>query len=307
MPSVRLAAESCPKAAAGTGPEPGSGLGWPLIVRVAPNVSPTARAPARPAVSSGRASRPARDRASFGRTGRMTGAGGVVGVGTGSPPVRGTRGAARPRSGRAARWDGAAVRRGRAWAARDRDQAGGSLRRRINSRPTPPPRNSAPTPTATSGSTGDAAGLWSATVPAFSWLTREWLATLAAAGLMPEPEALTSEPDQGSATYGNVPPNALSLALTSSPSGGIFAPSSLPSTTWSEISTTSSASRRPFGTPAVSPARTPSRLGSLLGGIEVLSRIISAGRAFGGWLSPGTPVRKTWTRSFRGAAGAGIL
>jgi hypothetical protein len=73
------------------------------------------------------------------------------------------------------------------------------------------------------------------------------LAALAAVGVMPEPEALTSEPDQGCATYGNVPPNALSLALTASPSAGIFAPSSLPSTTWSEMSITSSVSRRPFG------------------------------------------------------------
>src|SRR5262249_46506555 len=282
------------------------------VARVAPNVSPAARAATRPVVSSGRASRPASGRAGLGRFGRMTGAGGVVGGCTGStsgvrdgvragPALGGKRGGAAWRAGGGAGG-------GRAWAARERGQSDGSLGRRSQNRAPAPRRNNAPTPMAAIGSTReDVVGFSSATVLAFSWLTRGLPATLAAAGLMPEPEPVTSEPDQGSATYGNVPPNALSLALTASPSAGIFAPSSLPSTTWSEMSTTSSVSRRPFGKPALSPARTPSRCGSMLGGIEVLSRIISAGRTFGGWLSPGTPVRKTWTRSFRGVAGAGIL
>src|SRR5262249_43040859 len=154
------------------------------------------------------------------------------------------RGAARPRFGGQRRGGGVAGR-GRAGGARDRDQSDGSLRRRSQNRAPAPPRNIAPTPMAAIGSTReDVVGFSSATVLAFSWLTRGLPATLAAAGLMPEPEPVTSEPDQGSATYGNVPPNALSLALTASPSAGIFAPSSLPSTTWSEMSTTSSVSRR---------------------------------------------------------------
>src|SRR5262245_61505353 len=123
MPAVRLAGESCWKAAAGTGPEPGGGLGWPVIARVGPNVSPTARAGTGPAVSSGRASRPASGGTAFGRSGRTTGAAGVVGVGTVPPPVSGTRDVARPRPGGQRCRGGAVAWHGRAQAARDRDQA----------------------------------------------------------------------------------------------------------------------------------------------------------------------------------------
>src|SRR5215831_18607246 len=163
MPAVRLAEESCWKAAAGTGPEPGGGLGWPPIARVAPNVRPTARAATRPAVSSGRASRPA-----VGRAGRTIGAGGVV-VGVGSVHLRCEERGVRP--GRALAGSAAEVALSRGAAGPGRpgtDQAGGSLRRRFNNRAPPAPRNSAPTPMATIASTGEVVDSWFATVPAFS-------------------------------------------------------------------------------------------------------------------------------------------
>src|SRR2546429_559934 len=133
MPAARLAEESCSKAAAGTGPEPGGGgPGRPPVVRAAaPKVSPPARAATKPIASPG----------AF-----------VV----------------------------------------------------------------------------DA--LSAAIAPPFNGVTRGLPAALAVAGLAPGPEPLTTEPDQGRATYGNVPPNALSLALTASPRLPTFAPSSLPST-----------------------------------------------------------------------------
>ena len=68
------------------------------------------------------------------------------------------------------------------------------------------------------------------------------------------------------------------------------------------MSGVSSASRRPFGNPAMSPPSSPS--GPVLAGaMPMLSRIISAGFTFLGWFSPGMPVRKMLAMSLRGAAG----
>src|SRR5262249_28563659 len=154
----------------------------------APKVSPPARAATRPAASSTRASRPGMD-----RTGRVTGAAVVIGVGTDSPPVRVTGGGP------------AALGRPGLCGERTGNQADGCLRR-ISHRPPLPPRSRAPTPIATIGITGSAgAGFWctalgAATAPPVSGVARELSAILAAAGATFEPEALTSEPDQGSET-----------------------------------------------------------------------------------------------------------
>src|SRR5215207_2389705 len=113
-----------------------------------------------------------------------------------------------------------------------------------------------------------------------------------------------SNPESGSATYGNAPRNGLSLTSTPSPSGICLPPSSglsrAPAITRSSMSTTSSFSRRPFGNPAVSPASTPKRLGLALGGTPRLTFSVSAGTGFEpNCVSPGTPVNSAWTMSVR--------
>ena len=76
---------------------------------------------------------------------------------------------------------------------------------------------------ATIGSTWDAGAgfcciaLGAVAAPPVSGVARELPAAVAAAGAIPEPEALTSEPDQGSATYGNVPETLTSFVSTPSP------------------------------------------------------------------------------------------
>ena len=149
------------------------------------------------------------------------------------------------------------------------------------------------------------------------------------ASLAGAPTASAAVTLPGSATYGNCVKKSTSLASTLSPAAS--ASTSLPvcaapSTAWTEMSMTSSPSRRPFGKPCRSPPSTPSRFGSAVGLIEVFSRSISEGwisplSAFSTWLfrsawigaaepsSVGAPfaipVRKISTRSLRGPAGAG--
>src|SRR5205807_8923356 len=68
---------------------------------------------------------------------------------------------------------------------------------------------------------------------------------------------LVSEPACGSARYGNEDPNATSFASIPSLSESTIARCPLisaPSSTWTDASSTSSESRRPFGNPALSPA-----------------------------------------------------
>ena len=129
----------------------------------------------------------------------------------------------------------------------------------------------------------------------------------------------------GSARYGNVPPKALSFASTLSPAASAstsFPVCAAPSSACSSMSTTSSASRRPFGKPCRSPPSTPNRLGFFVTGTDRLSRSISDGRNFDASTSmlfscelrsaligpPALvviPVRKISARSLRGAGGAG--
>src|SRR4051794_22562306 len=114
---------------------------------------------------------------------------------------------------------------------------------------------------------------------------------------------LESGPASGAARYGNEDRNGLSLRSTPSPSGR-WLPTSSPPTTRSSMSTTSSASRRPFGKPAVSPAMTPNRFGFAAGGTPRLIFSVSAAAGLEPILvSPGIPVSSAVTMSVRLVSG----
>ncbi len=124
-------------------------------------------------------------------------------------------------------------------------------------------------------------------------------------------------PDCGVPRYGNRVRNGTSLFATPSPSvllGEMFVAGVNgvpPATARSEMSTTSSNTRRPLGKPAKSPPSRPKRLGFDDGEIATLRRSISCGLPsernvvkFGPVTAlTGIPVAKIATRSFRGAAG----
>ena len=88
-----------------------------------------------------------------------------------------------------------------------------------------------------------------------------------------------------------------------------------PITATSEMSTTSSFGRRPFGKPALSlpPARMlptmPNRFccAKGTGAMAVFRRSISEATTFLGWFTPLMPVRKVVTRSVRGKLVGAVL
>src|SRR5688572_6557993 len=116
-------------------------------------------------------------------------------------------------------------------------------------------------------------------------------------------------PGCGDARYGNTAMNGLSFAATPSPSWALMPALNCgvsgvaPAMARRAMSTTSSVGRRPLGNPATSPPSTPNGFGCSTGETATLRRSNSAGVTLAGWLSPGMPVRKMVTRSWRGAAG----
>src|SRR5207342_2566115 len=121
------------------------------------------------------------------------------------------------------------------------------------------------------------------------------------------PPVQLGEPGSGVSRYGKLLRKSVAFSdapsvYGSCPEGASASGSSTPIATRSVMSTTSSPGLRPLGKPAVSPASTPSVFCDVaaFGAIDVLSRIISAGRTLAGLFRPLTPVRKAAIRSSRG-------
>ena len=87
---------------------------------------------------------------------------------------------------------------------------------------------------------------------------------------------IASKPLWAIPVYGNWPMNGTSLRVTPWETPLVSLPSSAPASAFSSMSVALSASRRPFGKPALSPPRTPSGFGFADGGMLVFRRSISA-------------------------------